>query len=91
MGLVTSIQTLELFIARQKSSCSANPNNSKDSNDHVGGVAELNCLNNLKGHLTIAVRGNWSSESEAEAANLQGKEKLTRLRIGFVGGIKQRQ
>ncbi|KAJ8440024.1 hypothetical protein Cgig2_020512 [Carnegiea gigantea] len=66
---VIGLQALDLFVARDRSSCSAKPNYSNDSDDdYVGEMDELNCLNNLKG--TIIVHENWLSELEDKAVNL---------------------
>ena len=82
----TGLQTLDVFVAKGRSLSGTNPDNLNESDDdEVGGLAELNRLNNLEGKLRIKVDG-WWSESEARAANLQGKEKLTALEIKFVGG-----
>ncbi|KAJ8439584.1 hypothetical protein Cgig2_024171 [Carnegiea gigantea] len=84
LGNFTGLEKLDLFVAKGPSSSRTIPSGSDDY--EVGGLAELNRLNNLEGTLAIKVDGKWSSESEARAANLQGKEKLTALWIEFVGG-----
>ena len=84
LGNCTGLEKLDLFVAKGPSSSRTIPSGSDDY--EVGGLAELNRLNNLRGWLTIKIDGKWSSESEARAANLQGKEKLTELVIQFVGG-----
>jgi len=87
LGNCIGLQVLDFFVAKGRSWSWMNPNSPSDSDDYeVGGLTDLNHLNNLKGGLTIKVDGKWSSESEARAANLQGKEKLTELGIEFVGG-----
>ncbi|KAJ8439581.1 hypothetical protein Cgig2_024168 [Carnegiea gigantea] len=78
------LERLDLFIAKGPSSSWTIPSGSDDY--EVGGLANLNRLNNLKGWLRIKVDGKWSSESEARATNLQGKEKLMRLEIEFIRG-----
>lgn len=87
MRNMRDLQKLDLFVAKGQSSISTNPNdpNESDSDDdgEVGGIAELNSLNNLKGQLEIIVDGSWPLESEARAANLRGKKKLTKLSIHF--------
>ncbi|KAJ8439565.1 hypothetical protein Cgig2_024152 [Carnegiea gigantea] len=84
LGNCTGLEKLDLFVAKGPSSSWTIPSDSDGC--EVGGLAELNRLNNLKGKLRIRVDGKWSSESEARAANLQGKEKLEGLTVEFVGG-----
>ena len=96
LGNLTHRQTLDWFVVRGQSSSSINPNSSNGCNqsdttdDHVGGLADLNCLNSLKAKLTILVEGCWSSVSEAMAVNLEAREHLTELCIIFVAGSRER-
>ncbi|KAJ8439583.1 LOW QUALITY PROTEIN: hypothetical protein Cgig2_024170 [Carnegiea gigantea] len=84
LGNCTGLESLDCFVVEGLSSSRTIPSGSDDY--EVGGLAELNRLNNLGRTLRIKVDGKWSSESEARAANLQGKEKLTGLWIEFIGG-----
>lgn len=78
------LQTLDWFVVRGQSSSSINPNTPNECNqsdtadDYVGGLAELNRLNSLKGKLTVVV-----------AVNLEAREHLTELCIIFVAGSKR--
>uniref|UniRef100_A0A803L2G3 Disease resistance R13L4/SHOC-2-like LRR domain-containing protein n=1 Tax=Chenopodium quinoa TaxID=63459 RepID=A0A803L2G3_CHEQI len=84
MGLenLTNLTTLDTFIVGEQNGSEANI---------MGRLADLNQLNNLRGELYIEVRreSKYIMSSEISAVNLQMKENLLALIIGFKNGTKE--
>ncbi|KAJ8442108.1 hypothetical protein Cgig2_007946 [Carnegiea gigantea] len=68
LGNLTNLQTLRRFVVRT---------GNRSNNNGVGGLDELNCLNNLKGELELVL----DSDFDHEGANLKEKKKLVCLII----------
>lgn len=75
LGELSSLQTLQLFVVGNQSSISK----------HIGGIGELNSLNNLRGKLAITclenVRHDTSRSKELGKANLKAKQHLEILSL----------
>ncbi|KAM4099291.1 hypothetical protein ACJW30_07G146800 [Castanea mollissima] len=81
LGQLTCLQTLPLFVVSKDSS---------SISKHVGGLGELNQLNNIRGALEIThLERLVDANSECKAANISGKQHLEELilRWGQKGNI----
>ncbi|KAJ8442127.1 hypothetical protein Cgig2_007965 [Carnegiea gigantea] len=74
LGNLTNLQTLGRFVVRT---------GNRSNNKGVGGLDELNCLNNLKGELKLVLDSDFEYEGANEKlmANLKEKSKLVVLSI----------
>ncbi|KAF3951421.1 hypothetical protein CMV_022921 [Castanea mollissima] len=71
LGQLTCLQTLPLFVVSKDSS---------STSKHVGGLGELNQLNNIRGTLEIThLERLEDANSECKAANISGKQHLEEL------------
>ncbi|KAJ8442123.1 hypothetical protein Cgig2_007961 [Carnegiea gigantea] len=76
LGNLTNLQTLGRFVVRT---------GNRSNNKGVGGLDELNFLNNLKGKLELVLDSDFEYErvNEKLMANLEEKSKLVFLRINL--------
>ncbi|XP_075673635.1 disease resistance protein RGA2-like [Castanea sativa] len=73
LGQLTCLQTLPLFVVSKDSS---------STSKHVGGLGELNQLNNIRGTLEIRhLERLEDANSECKAANISGKQHLEELKL----------
>ncbi|KAL4616244.1 hypothetical protein ACB092_07G185000 [Castanea dentata] len=73
LGQLTCLQTLSLFVVSKDSS---------STSKHVGGLGELNQLNNIRGTLEIThLERLEDANSECKAANISGKQHLEELKL----------
>ena len=73
LGQLTCLQTLPLFVVSKDSS---------SISKHVGGLGELNQLNNIRGTLKIThLERLEGANSECKAANISGKRHLEELML----------
>ncbi|KAF3955478.1 hypothetical protein CMV_019309 [Castanea mollissima] len=73
LGQLTCLQTLPLFVVSKDSS---------STSKHVGGLGELNQLNNIRGTLEIThLERLEDANSECKAANISGKQHLEELKL----------
>ncbi|XP_075675202.1 disease resistance protein RGA2-like [Castanea sativa] len=73
LGQLTCLQTLPLFVVSKDSS---------STSKHVGGLGELNQLNNIRGTLKIThLERLEDANSECKAANISGKQHLEELKL----------
>ena len=73
LGQLTCLQTLPLFVVSKDSS---------SISKHVGGLGELNQLNNIRGTLKITHLGRLEdANSECKAANISGKQHLEEMKL----------
>ncbi|XP_075673578.1 disease resistance protein RGA2-like [Castanea sativa] len=73
IGQLTCLQTLPLFVVSKDSS---------SISKHVGGLGELNQLNNIRGTLEIThLERLEDANSECKAANISGKQHLEELKL----------
>ena len=75
LGQMTSLQTLSLFVVSK---------DSRSGSKQIGGLGELNRLNNLRGTLEIRnLERLEDAYSESKSANLREKQHLERLRLSW--------
>ncbi|KMS97199.1 hypothetical protein BVRB_7g177510, partial [Beta vulgaris subsp. vulgaris] len=82
LGRLTELRMLDMFVVSKQSY--------RSEANAIGGLADLEKLNNIEGGLTIKVRRESKDIApEARAANLKMKDKLTQFYIEFEYSTKE--